>query len=88
MKLARRHYDLLGRAFDAEISNRLPMQTKSVAILADLHEIGLLAPMERRQSTPLGALVVRGWKLTHAGMLAYCEWADAQGEAVRKAVGG
>lgn len=79
MRLTRRHYDLLGRAFDAEMSARLPMQTTSAAALSALYEGGLLAPMERR----CGIVTVRGWRLTHAGMLEYCTWADKQGVVVK-----
>jgi len=64
---------LLERIFDAEINNRLPFQSKSKRF-EQLERDGMVATMSRI----IGAgerfpVTVKGWQLTHAGRITYCE---------------
>lgn len=62
----------LEKVFGAEISDRLPFQSKA-KIFQKLSDDGLVEPMERRfAGDRFGAIVVNGWQLTHAGRLTYC----------------
>ncbi len=60
---------ILERVFDAEIHGRLPFQSKSKEVERMCDE-GWLEPTEQK----FGPYVtVRGFTLTHAGRIAYCE---------------
>ena len=62
----------LEKVFAAEIENRLPFQSKA-RIFQRLVDDGLVEPMERTfGGDRFGAIVVKGYQLTHAGRLLYC----------------
>ena len=78
-KPSKKVLDALERVFSAEISDRLPFQSKA-KIYRDLCEDGLLEPMERTFGTGVFRVVVKGYALTHAGRYFYgthCEDDDA-----------
>ena len=62
----------LEKVWAAEIENRLPFQSKA-AIYKKLCDDGLVEPMERHfGGDRFGAIIVKGYQLTHAGRLIYC----------------
>lgn len=66
---------LLERVFEREISGTLPFQSKA-NLAQELVDRGYLEPMVRTfGANAFGAVTVRGFALTHAGRIAYCEWA-------------
>jgi hypothetical protein len=66
----------LERVFAAEIEDRLPFQSKALVYL-DLCDEGLVQPMERTfAGGRFGAIIVKGWQLTHVGRLVYCMSCD------------
>jgi hypothetical protein len=70
----------LERIFAAEIEGRLPFQSKA-KIFERLCDDGLVAPMERRfGGDRFGAIVVKGYELTHVGRLLYCSSCDSPDE--------
>jgi len=71
--MTRRHWELLGKVFGAEVENRLPFQTKS-KLINDLHLQGHVCTDE---VVILGCLV-KGWCLSLRGHYEYCEWASKQ----------
>lgn len=60
----------LERIFAAEIEGRLPFQSKALLYL-DLCEQGLVEPMEHTFGGRF-PVSVKGWQLTHAGRITYC----------------
>jgi len=71
--MTRKHWDLLGRVFMAEVKNRLPFQTKS-KLINDLHLQGHVCTDE----VAMSGLLIRGWRLSHRGRYVYCDWASKQ----------
>ncbi len=64
---------VLEQAFAAEIEDRLPFQSRS-ALAHKLAADGYLQPMEiNYRPDRFGAVVVKGWQLTHLGRITYCE---------------
>lgn len=62
----------LEKVFAAEIEGRLPFQSKA-KIYRRLCDDGLLASVERKVGGDrLGAIIVSGYELTHAGRIIYC----------------
>lgn len=69
----------LEKVFAAEIVGHLPFQSKA-KIFAELCDVGLLEPMQRRFGGRF-PVTVSGYQLTHAGRITYC--ASCEGEDVR-----
>lgn len=67
----KRELAVLEKAFEAEINDRLPFQTRS-KLAAWLERDGYLQPMTVEYSDNFGAMTVKGWQLTHLGRLTYC----------------
>lgn len=64
---------ILERVFELEISGRLPFQSKSKQVQR-LVDTGYLQPMTRSFGTDrFGAIEAKGFALTHAGRITYCE---------------
>lgn len=69
--LKNRDFELLGRVFEAEITNLLPAQIgKSKAVLS-LQERGYVAPYTRTLPGRF-PVTVQGWALTDVGRFTYC----------------
>ena len=67
---------MLERAFAAEVEDRLPFQSRSL-LAHKLAEEGYLQPMEVSfKPDRFGPIVVKGWQLTHAGRITYCQSCD------------
>ena len=65
----------LEKVFAAEISDRLPFQSKA-KIFRELEDEGLIQPMERKFGRPPFVAVCSGYELTHAGRILYCASCD------------
>ena len=75
-RLTKADVNALGKIFAAEINGNLPFQSKA-QIYLELCDRGLAAPMMRRLGSGPFAVIVRGFELTHAGRLLYCEAVSA-----------
>lgn len=64
----KRTIDLLEKVFEAEISGRLPYQTKA-KLAHEMCTSGLL----EFGDVKMGSVTVSGFSLTHSGRIAYCE---------------
>jgi hypothetical protein len=62
----------LEKIFACEIEDRLPFQSKA-AIYRQLLDEGLVDEMERHFGSGWSSVTVKGYCLTHAGRLKYCE---------------
>lgn len=71
LNLTQKHLDILGKIFVAEISDKLPYQSKS-RLLIELEREGLVEFYIDKFPGHF-AVEVRGWALTHRGRLFYCE---------------
>jgi hypothetical protein len=75
---AKRVLTALGQVFAAEIEGRLPFQSRA-KIMRELCEQGLLEPMERILGVGTWfPVIVRGYQLTHAGRITYCQSCDEE----------
>ncbi len=71
----------LEKVFAAEISNRLPFQSKA-KIFQRLCDDGLIAPMTRQfKGDRFGAIIVSGYQITHTGRMLYCSSCDEPDES-------
>lgn len=61
----------LEKLFAAGIERRLPFCSKA-KIYDKLEGMGLVERFERRFVDRFGAMIVRGWALTHLGRYTYC----------------
>lgn len=71
-RLNKRDFELMSRVFEAEIADRLPAQIGKSKAVAALNNRGYIEPMV--VTLPgIFPMTVRGWKLTEAGRLIYCQ---------------
>jgi hypothetical protein len=62
----------LERVWNAEIENRLPLQSRA-KVFAELEGAGLVDQWTKEFSVDrFGSIKVTGWVLTHAGRFLYC----------------
>ena len=69
--LNKRDFELLGRVFEAEITNHLPAQIGKSKAVTSLNERGYIEPMTITLPGRF-PVTVTGWGLTHAGRFTYC----------------
>jgi|CXWL01.1.fsa_nt_gi hypothetical protein len=73
MKVTKAEMKMLENAFAAEVENRLPFQSRS-ELAHQLAKNGFLQPMEVSfKADRFGGISVKGWQLTHAGRITYCQ---------------
>jgi len=72
-------FNALERVFEAEIENRLPFQSNA-KIYQQLERHGLLTFGKEVRPTQFGDLVIKGYWLTHAGRIMYCQECDKEVE--------
>lgn len=76
----KREAEFLGKLLVAEITNKLPLQSKAFILTKPLEEKGWIQRMVLKQPGVLGILSIKGWALTQAGHIAYCEWCSKHPE--------
>jgi hypothetical protein len=69
--LKKRDFELLGRVFQAEITNMLPAQIEKSKAVSSLQERGYIAPYTRTLPGRF-PITIEGWALTDAGRFTYC----------------
>lgn len=78
MKLTKTKAEALGKVFSKEIGGGpVPLLQSRARVFKELEADGLVVEDEIR----LGGrfpMTCRGWGLTHAGRLVYCQWASTQ----------